>query len=467
MRGNTRWNERPFTRLTDMEIRRNPFICRVAPFETGFDIQWFDNGQPDGAHKLIWRVHLTQDEWQEMPLTGDTARVEGLIEHRDYEFRVVRCDGTGESGLRLAHTTFVPGTVVNYLHPKDKTYSFSGHSLCSPTLVRLPSGALMTAMDVFSGQFGNSKLTLLFKSTDNGASWRYVTDIYPSFWPKLFVHRGALYLFSASQDYGDLLIGRSDDEGETWTMPTHILTGCGPNEMGPHKGPMPVLAFNGRLYTAIDYGCWRYQQHANGLLSIDADADLLDAGNWSITPFTRYDPSWPGAPVGKCPGCIEGNAVVSPDGVISNYLRIDLPNSVPKNGKAVVLRGDNADPEAPLKLDRIVDCPLGSNSKFQMAQDPVTKQYILIGTEQSDATPGRTVLSMAVSRDFYTWKVVRRILDYRTADPNRIGFQYPDWIFDGDDILLLVRTAFGPSASFHDANYQTFMRLENFRQYLN
>lgn len=466
MRGNTRWNERPFTRLTETEIRRKPFICRVAPFETGFDIQWFDNGQSDGAHKLIWRVHLTQDEWQEMPLTGDTARVEGLTEHCDYEFRVVRCDGTGESGLRLAHTTFVPGTVVNYLHPEDKTYSFSGHSLCSPTLVRLPSGALMTAMDVFSGQFGNSKLTLLFKSTDNGASWRYVTDIYPSFWPKLFVHRGALYLFSASQDYGDLLIGRSDDEGETWTVPTHILTGCGPNEMGPHKGPMPVLAFNGRLYTAVDYGCWRHQQHANGLLSIDEDADLLDAGNWHLTPFTRFDPSWPGAPVGKCPGCIEGNAVVSPDGVISNYLRIDLPNSVPRNGKAVVLRGDNADPEAPLTLDRIVDCPLGSNSKFQMAQDPVTKQYILIGNEQSDATPCRTVLSMAVSKDFYTWKIVKRILDYRTADPTRIGFQYPDWIIDGDDLLLLVRTAFGPSASFHDANYQTFMRLENFRQYL-
>ena len=466
MRGNTCWNYKPFTRLIDMDVRHKPFICRVAPFETGFDIQWFDNGQPYGEHKLIWRVYLTQDAWQELPLSGDTARVEGLVEHRDYEFKVVRCDGTGESGLRLAHTTFVPGTVVNYLHPEDKTYSFSGHSLCSPSLVRLPSGALMTAMDVFIGQFGHSKLTLLFKSVDDGKNWRYVTDIYPSFWPKLFVHRGALYLFSGSQDYGDMLIGRSDDEGETWTAPPHIITGCGPNEKGQHKGPMPIIEFNGRLYTAIDYGCWRHQQHSNGLLSIDADADLLDAGNWQFTPFTPYDPSWPNAPVGQCPGCIEGNAVVSPDGVISNYLRIDHPNCVPKYGKAVVLRGDNSDPEAPLKLDRIVDCPLGSNSKFQLYQDPITKQYIMIGTEQSDATPGRTVLSMAVSKDFYTWKVVKRILDYRTADPKRIGFQYPDWIFDNDDILLLVRTAFGPSANFHDANYQTFMRIENFRQYL-
>ncbi|MDI9498649.1 MAG: sialidase family protein [Bacillota bacterium] len=466
MRGNICWNYRPFSRMTEMDIRQKPFICRVAPFATGFDIQWFDNGQPDGAHKLVWRVYLTQDEWSELPLSGETARVEGLVEHRDYEFKVVRCDGSAESGLRLVHTSFVPGTVVNYLHPEDGTYSFSGHSLCSPSIVRLPSGALMTAMDVFRGEFGNSKLTLLFRSTDDGRNWRYVTDIYPSFWPKLFVHRGALYLFSASQDYGDLLIGRSDDEGENWTVPTHIISGCGPNEMGPHKGPMPVIEWGGRLYTAIDYGCWRHGRHANSLLSIAADADLLDAGNWYFTPFTQFDAGWPGAPVGKCPGCIEGNAVVSPDGVISNYLRIDLANCEPGYGKAVVLRGNNNDPEAPLTLDCIVDCPLGSNSKFQMYRDPVTKKYIMIGTEQSAATPGRTVLSMAVSEDFYTWRVVRRLLDYRSADPGHVAFQYPDWIFDNEDILLLLRTAFGPSANYHDANYQTFMRITNFRQYL-
>ena len=366
MRGNTGWNYKPYTRLIDMDVREKPFICRVAPFETGFEIQWFDHGQPEGGHALYYRGYASLKEWNILPLEGDTARIENLIEEHDYEFKVVRTNGTGESGVRLARTGFVPGTVVNYLHPEDKTYAFSGHSLCSPTIVKLPSGDLMTAMDVFTGQFGNSKLTLLFKSKDGGKTWRYVTDIYPSFWPKLFVHKGKLYLFSGTQDYGDMVIGRSDDEGETWTNPTHIISGCGPNEMGPHKGPMPVIEFNHRLYTAIDYGCWRHQQHSNGLLSIDVDDDLLDAANWRFTPFTRYDPNWENAPKGFCPGCIEGNAVVSPDGVISNYLRIDHPNCVPKYGRAVVLRGKNDDPEAKLELDRIVDCPLGSNSKFQL-----------------------------------------------------------------------------------------------------
>lgn len=467
MRGNSCWNYKPFTRLVDMEVQNLPFICRISPFAGGFEMQWFDHGQPHSGHKLLFRVYMSLEAWSEIPLVDDTIRIDALTDEQDYEFKVVRTDGTGESGVRLVRTGYVPGIVVNYLHPEDKTYAFSGHSLCSPTIVRLPSGDLLTAMDVFSGQFGNSKLTLLFKSKDNGKTWRYVTDIYPSFWPKLFVHRGKLYLFSGSQDYGDMLIGRSDDEGETWTVPTHIISGCGPNEMGPHKGPMPIIEFNGRLYTAIDYGCWRHRQHSNGLLSIDADADLLDAANWSYTPFIRFDASWPNAPKGACPGCIEGNAVISPEGVISNYLRIDLHGCDPAFGKAVVLRGDNDNPEAPLRLDRIVDCPLGSNSKFQLYQDPITHKYIMIGTEQSEDKPGRTVLSMAVSEDFYTWKVVKRILDYHMADPEHVGFQYPDWIFDGDDILLLVRVAFGRSFNYHDANYQCFFRIENYRQYLN
>ena len=53
------------------------------------------------------------------------------------------------------------------------------------------------------------------------------------------------------------------------------------------------------------------------------------------------------------------------------------------------------------------------------------------------------------------------------ADPEHVGFQYPDWIFDGDDILLRVRVAFGRSFNYHDANYQCFFRIENYRQYLN
>ena len=148
-----------------------------------------------------------------------------------------------------------------------------------------------------------------------------------------------------------------------------------------------------------------------------------------------------------------------------NYLRIDHPDAIPNYGKAVVLRTDD-DPEAPLTLDRIVDCPVGSNSKFQLYQDPVTGKYIAIGTEQNETVHDRTIISMCVSEDFYTWRVAKRLFDYSGSDSGHVAMQYPDWIFDGDDILLLSRSAFGRTYNFHDANYSTFHRIRNFRQYL-
>ena len=47
------------------------------------------------------------------------------------------------------------------------------------------------------------------------------------------------------------------------------------------------------------------------------------------------------------------------------------------------------------------------------------------------------------------------------------AFQYIDWLFDGDDIVAVSRTAFdddeGGACDFHNANYLTFHRFRGFR----
>jgi hypothetical protein len=54
--------------------------------------------------------------------------------------------------------------------------------------------------------------------------------------------------------------------------------------------------------------------------------------------------------------------------------------------------------------------------------------------------------------------------------PDRVkhAFQYPDWVIEGDDMLVASRTAFddgeGGAHRAHDANYLTFHRFKNFRQ---
>ena len=55
------------------------------------------------------------------------------------------------------------------------------------------------------------------------------------------------------------------------------------------------------------------------------------------------------------------------------------------------------------------------------------------------------------------------IFDYRDCSPWKVGFQYVDFEFDGDDIIFLCRTAINNANSYHDSNYSTFHRIKNFR----
>ena len=62
--------------------------------------------------------------------------------------------------------------------------------------------------------------------------------------------------------------------------------------------------------------------------------------------------------------------------------------------------------------------------------------------------------------------MVSDIIDARREQIFEVGYQYPSFIFDGDDILLQVRTATNGAHNFHDANYQTFHVIPNFRDLL-
>ena len=69
------------------------------------------------------------------------------------------------------------------------------------------------------------------------------------------------------------------------------------------------------------------------------------------------------------------------------------------------------------------------------------------------------------SENLRDWEIRSTIL--RHPDAKKHAFQYPDWQFDGADIVAAVRTAFddeeGGARNFHDANFLTFHRISQFR----
>jgi hypothetical protein len=148
-------------------------------------------------------------------MTGDTMTVDGLESDQEYEFFVCRTeDESHASALRLVRTGFYPDLMVNYCHPQDDHYISSGRYLCDPSIVRTPSGALVISMDIFAPNMPQN-MSVLYRSEDNGKTWRYLCDLVPCFFETLFVHNGVLYMLATSTENGNLLIGASYDEGYT------------------------------------------------------------------------------------------------------------------------------------------------------------------------------------------------------------------------------------------------------------
>ena len=469
MKGITGWQYRPYKPAHTMAEAKLPFICRLAPEKDAMELEWFDKGSPDAAHVLKWRKKSSDLPWNALAANEARMRIDGLKGDLDYELCIIRKGRTNESSaIRYARTGDVPGRVVNYLHPDDTQYAFSGRALCSPSIVKLPSESLLVSMDVFAPD-APQNLTLLFRSDDRGRTWYYVTDLFPCYWGTLFLHRSRLYMLGCSTEYGDILIGASEDDGSTWSPPAHLFAGSGSSlSAGWQRAPLPVVVHNGRLFASVDYGAWKEGGHSIGVISAPKGADLLDSRNWTCTDLIAYDPCWPGAPRGKSNGLLEGNMVIGKDGKLLNLLRIELAACEPSHGVGVLLEADSDHPESRPVFHRFVDMPGGSNSKFYTLFDPLSRHYFAIGNICVDpATPRqRNVLALQTSEDLYSWKTVKILLDYRRKDPTKVGFQYISFLIDGDDILYVSRTSINGARNFHDANHITFHVIEDFRRYV-
>jgi len=468
MKPNMHWQYRPYAPLNKLYIAQNPYVCRLAPHEHSFDLELLDNGAPEARHVLKLRLRGTEDEWRCVPMEGDLLTVDGLESDQEYEFFVCR-DGDEEhcSALRLVRTGFYPDLMVNYCHPEDDHYISSGRYLCDPSIVRAPSGALVISMDIFAPNMPQN-MSVLYRSEDNGKTWRYLCDLVPCFFETLFVHNGVLYMLATSTENGNLLIGASYDEGYTWTRPVMLFPGSILQlGNGFQRQPMPVIVHNGRIMTNIEYGCWTAPTRFGiGTLSAPEDADLLDPASWTVSDFTYYDKNWPGSPVGGVITFLEGSIYEATDGKLINLLRMQITESVPNHGKACLLELDPDDLEKAPAFHSIIDMPTGANSRTHILKDPVGGKYWGIGNLHTDPdTPWRrNVMALVVSDDGYDWRVAKLLLDYRDTDPQKVGFQYTSFIFDGDDILYLCRTSFNGANSFHDANCQTFGVVKNFRE---
>ncbi|MCO5236797.1 MAG: exo-alpha-sialidase [Chitinophagaceae bacterium] len=364
----------------------------------------------------------------------------------------------------------VPGVIVNYAPAHSMKY------IGSPSLAVLPNGDYVASNDYFGPQSAEwqQAITRVFTSSDKGKTWRFLSEINGAFWSSLFVHNGALYLLGPDRHHGTVLIRKSVDGGETWTQPTNkengvLLTG----EF--HCAPMPVIVYQGRL--------WRPMEAAHGpilkwgkrygamVMSAPVDADLLDARSWSTSSIMYYDSTYLNGNFG---GWLEGNFVVDKNGQMWDMLRVDDRSSLSEKAAMVALSPDGRqasfNPETGfIPFD-------GGSKKFVIRYDSVSQYYYTLTNsipekyrkQYPDLNPAsfRNVLMFRRSKDLLHWQDVRVILEH--PDVLKHGFQYVDWLFEGEDIIFLSRTAFfdgkEDAHNNHDANFLTFHRIKDFRK---
>ena len=355
----------------------------------------------------------------------------------------------------------VPGVVVH--HSMANSKRFTG----SPSIVKMDDGTLIASNDHFGGFLSN---TFVSRSTDEGKSWEQVAEIPTLTWSKLFTRGDELYLLGVAPrvniGYGNIVILRSDDAGETWTSPTdaeHGLLKTGYY----HCAPTTVVHHDGRYWRGMENqgqdGGWG--PFAAFMMSVPDDADLLKASNWTFTNELQYT-----AGAVDASTWLEGNAVVTREGEVLDILRLHyLPDDraaiahVSADGKSL-----SFDPQSDISY-----LP-GACKKFTIHYDAESDRYWTLSNyvlpqyrNAPNPLPGETRNTMALcwSEDLVHWTVKDILL--HTDEIGIRGFQYADWLIDGDDILAVVRTAWpdesGNADSPHNANYITFHRFRNFR----
>ncbi len=359
----------------------------------------------------------------------------------------------------------VPGVVIDHIPASSGIY------IGSPSLAVLPGGDYVASHDEFGPKSRERKLAVshVFRSGDRGRTWKRISTVEGAFWSKLFVHRGALYFIGTDRHYGNAVIRRSDDGGATWTSPTDGRNGLLRDDGEYHCAPMPVIEHGGRLWHGMERrdppAGWGVNFRA-GMFSVPVDADLLDASRWTFSGFLPSDRSWNGGDMG---GWLEGNAVVAPDGGLVDVLRVQTRS--PDEKAALVRISPDGKSASFDPAEGFVRFP-GGAKKFAIRFDPQTKMYWSLATivhERHRApNPGgiRNTLALTRSADLREWEV-RCILLYH-PDVKKHGFQYVDWLFDGEDLIAACRTACddgqGGAHNNHDANYLTFHRFGNFRR---
>lgn len=357
-----------------------------------------------------------------------------------------------------------PGIVIK--HVSSQTQKYIG----SPSICIMPDGDYIVSHDEFgpkSREFESAN-TYIYRSQDKGLTWDSIARVHGQFWSNLFLVNKDLYIMGTNKHHGNLIIRKSVDGGHTWTIPYDGQNGL-ILEGEYHTAPVPVVFHKGRVWRAVEYATAKTtewgKRYSAMIVSAPIDSDLLNAKNWIRSNHLEYNADYL---EGRFAAWLEGNVVVSPENEVVDVLRVNQ-HEAGEEKIAIVKVSDSSN--VFFSPQDFYTMP-GGSKKFTIRYDDKSKKYwaivndVLSAYKDKNPHAVRNHLSLISSPDLKNWSACKSLLFHPDSDKH--GFQYIDWVFDGNDIIFVSRTAYddkdGGANNYHDANFLTFHRIENFRK---
>ena len=365
--------------------------------------------------------------------------------------------------LRAQSPADCPGVIINEVPAPSLFFGIpiNPRYVSDPCILVLSNGDYLAAHALFGSGSGSSTsgITSIFRSTNQGVTWSKVNggnDLNGILRGSLFEQGGAVYLLGANKDTaGNFpLISKSTDNGSTWSAPTSLAP------LGALATPDNALTVNGRLWLASSTSAFYFATSSDPMLTNSwSRPGGFPAASNSWLPGTGFNTTDNFIGEGQISHSPAEGLVILPKVRLLSYTALARVN--PVSGRV------SFDPDRDF-----VPLP-GGEKKFGVRFDPVSGKYYMLSNPILPADTGssiardliRNTAAVFSSTDLRNWKLEKIFL--YTANINYEGFQYFNFEFDGNDIVLASRTGFDVGGNRpprgHDSNLLTFHRIPNFR----
>lgn len=393
--------------------------------------------------------------------------------------------------------------------------------LYSPGIAILNSGRIIVTMDIGGpgvelisgdkciGEYNLKWQGKIFISDDEGYSWHFKAN-FPFMHARPFTVGNSLYIIGHSKN---IMIIRSDDDGETWSEPYELTSG----EIW-HSAPCNVYYKDKFVYLVMEkitdkkFNGWPVSVLAPILLRGNIDSDLTCKGNWTFaselsfkntvnvddidyfgipffnTPIGKQTEISNGRIMAPC-GWLEGNIVQFIDS--NNYLydpsghtfHIWLRAHTAMTGYAAILKVIEKGDKMVTSLEYapsgkkllFVPCP-GGHLKFHIVYDDKLKLYWLLSSQATDSMtradrlPNDRVDLPNNERNRLQLHFSKNCIDWCFAGIVSIGGSqkesrhYASMAIKGNDLLIVSRSGDKDSKDAHNGNIITFHKVNNFRE---